>query len=78
MVDSGAMQNFGMILNKFSAGQENQQDCPNSLITIVLNLLIEFSHFIDPESEGNDWSISCFVETNLITRLVILLEQICS
>ena len=77
MVETGAMQNFGMMLNKFQVGQEQQQGSLDQSITVILALLVDFSHFIEPSTKKNEWSISCFVETNIVTRLVILLEQIC-
>ena len=72
MVESGALQDFGVLLNKF----DQPQNPLSGSISLILRLLVDFSHFIEP-AKGNDWSISCFVEMNLITRIVILLERIC-
>ena len=73
MVNSNALSNFGIILDRF--GQENS----NEMIICVLSLLYDFSHFIEPPfKKGNDWSTSCFLENHLITPIVMLVEQICS
>ena len=78
MVNLGVMQNFSMLLNRINTSTKiGGQDCPFDLIIEVLGILTDFSYFIAPgmDKEDNNSSIWSFIDSNIITRVVNLINS---
>ena len=75
LVEQGTMQNFSLLLNRFS---KNNLD----LIKALLNVLLDFSAFIDPLATDNPLkpdnfiAIESFVQGNIIGRILKVIESI--